>query len=446
MSAPGTAGRPERARTATLVATGLAAAGIVGSVWRPTAPMRTAATTRLDDFPADVLALADAYSRPLEAAWAATLVLPLVPPLLLVLTGPGRRWVARIAGPRPDSPARGALVALGVAVLTTLVVLPVSAWVGLVHQARFGFRTQGLAGWLRDQAVAAGFTWTIAATSGALLVWLWRRWPRTWPVRLTIAGTLLTLVLTLAYPLIVQPLLLTTEPLEAGPVREEVEQVLDRAGLAGLPILVGDASRRTTRLNAFVVGLGPSRQVVLYDNLLELPPAQVAVIVGHELAHREHADIARGVLLGATGLLALSGALWLASRSRLAGDVGARGPADPRLVAVAALVAALGQLVALPVASLVSRRAEATADHRAIELSRDPGTWIATVRTFVVRDLADPEPPAWTTFLWGTHPSVGERIRAAVAEADALGVTLPDLADLEAAEADRRHPDLEAGS
>ena len=43
----------------------------------------------------------------------------------------------------------------------------------------------------------------------------------------------------------------------------------------GVPVsdvLVADASRRTTTLNAYVSGLGNTRRVVLYDNLVEDVP------------------------------------------------------------------------------------------------------------------------------------------------------------------------------
>ena len=40
-------------------------------------------------------------------------------------------------------------------------------------------------------------------------------------------------------------------------------------------VLVADASRRTTTLNAYVSGLGSTRRVVVYDNLLtDLTPAR----------------------------------------------------------------------------------------------------------------------------------------------------------------------------
>ena len=57
-----------------------------------------------------------------------------------------------------------------------------------------------------------------------------------------------------------------------------------------------DASRRTTAANAYVNGIGHTKRVVLYDNLIEdFPEDQVRMVVAHELGHQKHEDIYRGL-------------------------------------------------------------------------------------------------------------------------------------------------------
>ena len=58
-----------------------------------------------------------------------------------------------------------------------------------------------------------------------------------------------------------------------------------------------DASRRTTSVNAYVGGIGHTKRVVLYDNLIEdFPPDQVRSVVAHELGHVVNDDIPKGLL------------------------------------------------------------------------------------------------------------------------------------------------------
>ena len=56
-----------------------------------------------------------------------------------------------------------------------------------------------------------------------------------------------------------------------------------------------DASRRSTALNAYVDGIGSTKRVVLYDNLLKRAARpELRSIVAHELGHVAHDDVPRG--------------------------------------------------------------------------------------------------------------------------------------------------------
>ncbi|MFP5309367.1 MAG: M48 family metalloprotease [Actinomycetes bacterium] len=437
--------RHDRVVPSAALAAALALAGVVATLARPLAPDLPAVPTDLDAFDPAVLATVAAYTGPRYLGIAVATLLDVLVPVLLLALPAGRRAVARLSGSADARgwrrAARGALVAVLAVGLTRLAILPIAFALGFVQDGRWGFRTAGLGTWFADWALAAGTPVLVAAAAGAVVVTALHRWPRSWPYRLTVAATVLAAVLVLLDPLVLQPLRLTTTPLPAGPTRTAVETVLERAGEGDLEVLVGDASRRTTRVNAFVTGLGPSRRVVVYDTLLELGPDEVAAVVAHELAHREHRDIPRGVLATATGVLpALLVLSRLLAGRRVRGLVDARGPADPRLVAVVAAVAAVATLVGQPVVTWTSRRVEAAADARGLELSGAATPPIATARTFVVRDLADPTPPTWAVWLRGSHPTADARIRATVDLATHLGLELPDLDELRRAEAERRHP------
>lgn len=407
-------------------------AGVLLTIWRPTAPPIGDVRTSLDQFDPQLLALVADYVGPRRVVALILVGLQVAVPVLLVLTPPGRRLIAWAAGSRPDSPARGALVAVVVTLSGALVALPLRLWSGYVREREWGFRTDTVWSWFRDWAISLGLTLVVLALVAAVAVWIVRRRPETW--HWPLAGTLaaLAVVLSVAYPVLVQPLFLSTTPLEDAAVAAELEPVLQRADMAGLEIAVGDASRRTTRVNAFVAGFGPSRSLVLYDNLLDLPPEQVAMVAAHELAHTAYQDVLRGTLGAVAGLVpAVLLFRWLVVPGRRLGRlISARGPADPRLVAPVLAVVAVLQLVSLPLVNGQSRRVEASADHRALELTDDPETLIRSVRSFTVRDLADPDPPALLAWWFATHPSVTDRIRAAAAFADAHDLALPSLQEL----------------
>jgi STE24 endopeptidase len=67
----------------------------------------------------------------------------------------------------------------------------------------------------------------------------------------------------------------------------------------------------------------------------------------------------------------------------------------------------------------LSRAVERSADGFALKLTREPDTQIAFQRKIAVKNVSDPDPPGWITFLLGTHPPTIERIGQAAAAAKA---------------------------
>jgi STE24 endopeptidase len=67
-------------------------------------------------------------------------------------------------------------------------------------------------------------------------------------------------------------------------------------------------------------------------------------------------------------------------------------------------------LLASPVQSTISRAIEARADLTALQATKDPATFIAMQKQLALRSLADPTPPAWSQFWFGSHPTTLRRI------------------------------------
>lgn len=333
-----------------------------------------------------------------------------------VLSRPGRRALARLAQVPGGRTAQVAAQVLAVLVLVLLVRWPFGVWAELVRRDA-GLSVQGWGGWARDRVVNAGFE--AAATTGVVLtvVFLARVLPRWWPVAAAAVTASLVVVVSLLYPLVVEPALADLEPLAGGPVRGQVERTAEQAGAPVADVLVSDASTRTTTLNAYVSGLGPTRRLVLQDTLLStMPPEQVLGVVAHETAHAASQDVLLGTALGAAGagsLVLLLGTVAVA----LTGRRGGRGAGLPVPVGVVLLVVVLVPVLASPVTAAVSRQVERAADVRAVELTQDPAAYAEAMQTLLVTNRADPSPPAAYQWWFGSHPSGAERVARAEAVA-----------------------------
>jgi STE24 endopeptidase len=196
-------------------------------------------------------------------------------------------------------------------------------------------------------------------------------------------------------------------------LRSEVLDLARRADVKVGEVYRVDASRRTTAVNAYVNGIGPTKRVVLYDNLIDgLPPEQVRQVVAHELGHQKHRDIYRGLLwltlVAPAGVYLAQRLAETFGRREGLGDL-ARKPGPAALPAIA-LAVSLISLAFGSASNVVSRQVEARADSFSLELTHNPAALIALQRELAERNISDPDPPALLQTLFGTHPTTIERI------------------------------------
>ncbi|WP_082558218.1 M48 family metalloprotease [Kitasatospora sp. MBT66] len=282
-------------------------------------------------------------------------------------------------------------------------------------RARFGLVTQSWAGWAVDALRGLALTLALALPVVLGLYALTGRSPERWWLPAAGAAALLTAALSFLYPLLVEPVFNRFTPMAPGPQREALLGLAARDGVRVRDVLVADASRRTTALNAYVSGLGATRRIVAYDTLLTTAdPREVELVVAHELGHVKHRDVLTGTVLGAVGAAVVVVLLGLASGwDVLLSAAGAADAADPRSLPLLAAGAALLGALSGPVQCAVSRRVEARADRHALELTGDAEQFVAMQRRLAVTNVSDVDPPRVLELLFATHPSATRRIAAA---------------------------------
>jgi len=242
------------------------------------------------------------------------------------------------------------------------------------------------------------------------------RWqPQWWWAIGSAVGAALVVLVSFAYPVVVEPVFNKFTAMPDGPLRTSLLQLATEDGVPVEDVLVADASRRTSSLNAYVSGLGATRRIVVYDTLVEQAPAdEVRLIVAHELGHTKERDVVWGTSMGALGVALGICVLALLGRwSWLLGRAGIDGLGDGRAVALVLALAVLLGAVAGPAQNLLSRRIEARADVHALDLTRDPEVTVAMQRRLSVTNLSDLEPSPLVFGLFATHPTGPQRIALA---------------------------------
>ena len=101
-------------------------------------------------------------------------------------------------------------------------------------------------------------------------------------------------------------------PLEEGELKDRLMALLNKHGYQVKAIEVMDASRRTTKLNAYFTGFGKMKTIVLFDNLLNaMTPDEICAVFAHELGHGINKDVLKNQILNLVNLFTMSVVVWL---------------------------------------------------------------------------------------------------------------------------------------
>jgi STE24 endopeptidase len=264
-----------------------------------------------------------------------------------------------IAGPM----TRGVAFLLAFSAIGALLSLPFDVYETFVLEQKFGFnRTTGLT-FLTDHikhwaiglclAVPLLFACLWAMRNLAGLWWLW-----TWFGILALMFAAPSI-----YVRLIAPRFNTFTPLRDD-LRSRIETLLRQCGFRPSGLFSMDASKRSAHGNAYFIGFGNTKRVVLFDTLIEgSTPEEIEAVVAHELGHYRHGHVLFGLIrAGAIAFVVLAAFGWLTKQPWLLPSFGI----DHRdgalsLLACLLLNAMVAPLLG-PIGNWISRRNEFQAD------------------------------------------------------------------------------------
>ncbi len=284
-------------------------------------------------------------------------------------------------------------------------------------EAHYGFLRQDLGGYLHDtflnlllELQMIPFVW------GGY--WLYTRSPKKWWRWAWAIITPLLLFQFIIQPILIMPMYNTYTPLPDSPLKRSILELAGRAGIPKTRVFVEDTSRRTAHVNAYVIGLGVSRRIVLNDtSLMELPDDQILAMTGHEMGHYLEGHIWVNF---ASSVLGAGFFLWLFARilplqtERLRRRGIVTHATDVAGLPMLLLTVTLFLLLQYPIVNLESRYLEHRADAFALRTTHLKEATARLQVGFAERDYADPDPPRLLHLWFGTHPTIRERIEFAL--------------------------------
>ena len=185
-------------------------------------------------------------------------------------------------------------------------VLPLQYFREFVLAHKFGLSNQSLSAWFIDVLKDRSIMIALNSFLMALLYVLILKFPKKWWI---FAASILILFLLLGnfiYPVIIDPIFYNFTALKDESLQKDIRIITDNAGIKINSILIADASRKTNTVNAYFYGIGSTKRIVIYDNLLNNHSRdEVLSVIAHEVGHWQHRHIILSIIIGIAEIILL---------------------------------------------------------------------------------------------------------------------------------------------
>ena len=264
----------------------------------------------------------------------------------------------------PGSLGFGIAFLVAAAAVGTLLDLPTDLYRKFGIERRFGFNRTSPATFLADLLRRWALSLAVGVPLIAAALWAMRAFTGVWWLWAWVALLVLMVAAPAVYVRLIAPRFNTFTPLEEGPLRTGIERLLQGAGFRSSGLFTMDASRRTAHGNAYFIGFGRAKRIVLFDTLIaKSRPEEIEAVIAHELGHFRHRHIWIGLAQSATvtfvGLAAFG---WLVKQPWLLPAFGLDQGDDAVRLFLCLLLASVVSPLLAPLSNWISRRNEFQAD------------------------------------------------------------------------------------
>jgi len=359
-------------------------------------------------FSDEEVAKSKSYQRPLQYARLAGSAVSLAFLLAFITFGVAGKAIDAVGA--NSWPLQLLVVMFTFVLASEIVSMPISIWAEFGHEKKWGFSTQTPGTFVGDQLKGLLIGGVILSI---LFIPLWALIRSTELWWLLGAGVfmLFSVVLAFLFPIVILPMFNKFTPLDREELKAKLASLATAGGVSISDYLVMDASKRTKKDNAFFAGLGKTRRVVVYDNLLQMPEENVEVVVAHEIGHWRRGHIKKQMVIGIFSSILLFLGVHLLTRpgSALLDWAGVSTLRDPQAFPLVLLIFGAITLVTRYFSAWVSRWFEREADLDALELTGNPAAYTSLWKNMSSRNLPDLDPSAWER-MKASHPPIAERM------------------------------------
>lgn len=298
-------------------------------------------------------------------------------------------------------------------IVSDLLSTPLSLYSTFIIEEKYGFNKTTLKTFFLDKlkgyllaivlggSLIAAFLWFIKEQGQSFWIYAW----------LMMIGVML--FMNFFYTTLFLPLFNKLNPLEEGPLKEAIVKLSKEVDFPLNKIYVMNASKRSTKSNAFFSGFGRLKSIVLFDTLLEKHSTEELLgILAHEVGHYKKKHV---VINMVTSILTNGLMLFILSRfvvnTELSQALGAsKDTVHINIIAFGILFGPINMVLGL-LGNIFSRKHEYEADAFAIAHA-DKEAFQKALKKLSTENLSDLQPHPAYVFMHYSHPPLLQRLKA----------------------------------
>ncbi len=346
--------------------------------------------------------------------WVVQQIWSLFLPWLFLMTG----WSAKL-GSFAEKKGKcwyGSIVLylLSFLALYQLFSLPLWMYSGYFRPRSYGLSLQSLSQWF----VHYGKGVFLLAIMALAFVWIFyallKKSPKRWWFYGSLAGIAIGFFMMIVQPIWIDPLFNDFGPMKDKELEQQILTLASQAGIDQGRIYEVNKSQETKMLNAYVVGFGHTKRIVLWDTLIqEMSTPQILFVVGHEMGHYVLHHMWWSFCYFSFLTLLIFYMIYRCSPWLLRRFQSRFGFFHLSSIASLPLFLFLFTFLSLatdPLSLFISRVMERQADRFGLDMTHDNQ---AAGEAFVIlqqKNLANPRPDKFTIFWRSSHPSLQERV------------------------------------
>jgi len=300
---------------------------------------------------------------------------------------------------------------LSVAVISSILDIPLSAYRTFVLEERFGFNKTTVKTFTSDLFKNLLLSLVIGIPLIALILWLMGNAGELWWLYVWLTWLAFSLFMMWFYPAFIAPLFNKFRPLENESLKQRIVDLLQRNGFTSSGIFVMDGSARSTHGNAYFTGLGGNKRIVFFDTLMDsLSPEEIEAVLAHELGHFKCNHIKKRIVVMAVVFLIGFAVLgWLIDAPWFYLGLGVGGMSNYMALTLFFMVAPVFTFFLQPIFAWLSRRHEFEADDFAAGQAHSANLIQALVKLYKENANTLTPDPLYSAF-HDSHPPAPIRI------------------------------------